>query len=54
MVAEPVHQIPRMSGLVQRMEPLSPLARHHQHLATPLTARYQNLAWVNKITSKIH
>jgi CRISPR/Cas system-associated endonuclease Cas1 len=33
---------------------LSPLARHHQHQATPLTARYQNLAWVNKITSKMY
>jgi hypothetical protein len=41
----------RSSGLSQRMEPLSPLARNHR-FATPLTARHQNLAWVNKITSR--
>lgn len=53
MSIEPVANASRVSGLVHKMEPLSPIIKNQKHSATPLTARHQNLAWVNKITSKI-
>jgi len=54
MVPEVMLPAPRASGMVLRMQPLSPLASHQPHLPSPVTARHQNLAWVNKITSKMY
>lgn len=44
-------EVSKGSGLSLRMVPTSPM-RQHNSQATPWSSRYQNLEWVNKITSK--